>query len=152
MTSKERIELLKKVAEVAPEEWQAHENNDWEWLTFWVPTGEYDRELPPNPYIDICDLVLYDDMRSASAIIAMIDAIEKDGWTTNLHTGVYCLDPDEDWLDTEGFNFSVWKLNTEIDFNEFGDTRVEAVAKAFVQVFSDKPHKLQEDLKTGDDN
>lgn len=147
MSPEERTELLKKVAEVAPEEWQAHEVNDWEWLTFWVPTGEYDRELPPNPYIDICDLVLYDDMRSASAIIAMMDAMEKDGCSTTLK----CWDDDinEDKFELEVYpqgwitRCSCCGTSKIRNITISGDTRAEVVAKAFVQVFSGKTHKSE---------
>lgn len=130
----DRIELLKAVEAALPERWRCYVANEYEWLNWSVPTGQFDRTFPdPGEYVESCELVLWDDMRSAKAIVAMIDVMEQ-----HLGCGILCPQPDG------GYEYEFWPYRAGIDDIKpwhdkcyEGETRAEAVAKAFVACFND---------------
>ena len=130
MTQEERIELLRQVAAVALKEMGAR---------FYDPQGV----LLFEGTKDISDLVRLtlngDDVFDAEAIIAMLDAMEEAGHVVWLSQHIYCEDPEDDRLDVDGYECSGYRLRGESDnFDGKGETRAEAVARAFVEVFEEK--------------
>lgn len=126
MTQEERIELLRKVAEVAPKEMGAKLISS-EGVKFSRDNGQTTAVLTAD-----------DDMFDAEAIIAMLDAmeardleglgpevcVELTGSKGEYHCRRWVCPENDDSLAT---------VNTQ------GDTRAEAVARAFVEVFEVKP-------------
>lgn len=147
----DRVELLKQVESALPSRWRSYVANDYEWLNWSVPTGQFDRTFPdPGEYVESCELVLWDDMRSAKAIVAMLDYMDHHGWSGYLTP---ILDPLAQPSGDANYEFflynkpdmfkrvhqlraskgvSVGQRTPRQEF--FGDTRAEAVAKAFVAV------------------
>lgn len=121
MSEQERIELLKEVARVAPKEWQAN-LRDHEHLTLWAV------DTQPKGYA--CHLNFDEpDSINGTAIIAMLDAMEKAGFEIHIAT----VSTGEGIV---GYNVSASKfciLGSGVECT--GTTRAEAVARAFVQVF-----------------
>ena len=115
MDNTERIELLRKVAEVAPKEMGAQFREGYtSWHTHTplsvVFMGNY-----------TC-LGLANDIQDAAACFAMLEAMEEDS---------YCV-----LLGKEAdASHRCWVGSKEVGCNYFGDTRAEAVARAFVRVF-----------------
>ena len=117
----DRIELLKEVATVAPEEMNARLRDG--------AIANYKVEMNGGT------LYLDEKFKEGDAIIAMLDAMEKAGWIVQLDnhpSGVYRIMA---WRERDPGNtcaISVERVNTN------GKTRAEAVAKAFVAVFKEK--------------
>lgn len=114
MTGAERIELLQNVARVAPKEmWCVMRGRE---VIF--------RGLPDwEPYLELSD-----DMTDARGIITLLDAMEGAGWETSLAS------PSSEWSDCR-FALTFTRVRDDYTDTEFGSTRAEAVARAFVQVF-----------------
>ena len=124
MTQEERIELLKRVAEVAPKEMGAKLISS-QGVKFSRDNGQTTAVLTAD-----------DDMFDAEAIIAMLDAIEGAGHVVWLSQHIYCEDPEDNRLDVDGYECNGYRLRGESDnFDGKGNTRAEAVARAFVEVF-----------------
>jgi len=132
MTGHERIDLLKEVARVAPEDLCATFTDFAELVQF--DAGRY-----------ISDLRLSNDFQDALPIIVMLDAMESKPHPNSRHRvglitptgGAYACDV---WIEETG----------DRPYGDFrGSTRAEAVAKAFVAVFSTdtptEPKEHQED-------
>jgi len=123
MTQEERIELLRKVAEVAPKEMRARMSNDGDSVFF--------AEDPA--WLELCGI----DSDDAQAIIAMLDAMEGLGFNVWVGRHVYCDNPETKHLATDGYCCDGYIIGTgERFFALIGKTRAEAVARAFVEVFS----------------
>ena len=137
MTEQERVELLKRVVEVAPKEMGLIFNGpndddgnptaeEWAW--------RYEVEFPETPVYYDGDLgrrsallVLVDDLYDAQACFAMLDAMERaQDWmlSTHVEDGVrrYCVwkDWDDDYPAISG-----------------AASRAEAIARAFISCFSE---------------
>lgn len=137
MTQEERIELLKRVAEVAPKEMGAvliqSENPNGQAVKFSKESGQATGLLTLNG----------DDVFDAEAIIAMLDAMEEAGWWVELAGLAEML---EGWKTGRiGRGYSVTFVENHPTFTTdegivvpipfIGKTRAEAVARAFVEVF-----------------
>ena len=130
MTQEERIELLRQVSAVAPEEMGAvliqSKKPNAQGVKFSNENGQATGILTLNG----------DDVFDAEAIIAMLDAMEEAGHVVWLSQHIYCEDPEDDRLDVDGYECSGYRLRGESDnFDGKGETRAEAVARAFVEVF-----------------
>lgn len=114
MSTQERIELLKAVAECAPMEARYIEETT-QYVMFF---------LCRNP-MRCCSLFLDDDgdFSNGQAIIAMLDAMEKAGWWVELSNIV----------GVGGYDCTVTVVGRMVSLG--GATRAEAVSKAFVAVF-----------------
>jgi hypothetical protein len=118
MNERERIELLKQVAECAPKEWASpHGIDTWD-------RGVLRFDVPNEPGSVSCYLRLMNDIHDAEAIIAMLDAMEQNGD----YVSVYRVSGNQYYCSTSANDRVMTK----------GATRAEAAAKAFVQVFGGK--------------
>lgn len=126
MTQEERIELLKQVAEVAPEGCRGeYRDLPYEKVVLKIDRGDTERWIA---------LELYDEYEDAEAIIAMLDAIQAKEDKSWVRLGYY---PD---IAQSPYNVVVYYESPDGLFiresEGFGATRAEAVARAFVEVFS----------------
>lgn len=127
MTNEERVELLRRVAEVAPKEMGAYFVGPDEGLD----SCRVEAVGPRGFALDLHDWGSGMDYHDAAAIIAMLDAMEKAGYAI----GLVSFTPGARWYRVEW-----WRDLRDARDNpgrcEFdGDTRAEAVARAFVRVF-----------------
>ena len=130
MTQEERIELLRQVSAVAPEEMGAvliqSKKPNAQGVKFSNENGQATGILTLNG----------DDVFDAEAIIAMLDAIQAKEDKSWVRLGYY---PD---IAQSPYNVVVYYESPDGLFiresEGFGATRAEAVARAFVQVFEEK--------------
>lgn len=136
MTNEERIELLKEVARVAPKELRATYTNCADLVQF--DAGRY-----------ISDLRLIDDMLDAPASMVMLDAMEEAGHFPEL-APYKSMDADDGMNKIgagmrreAGFRYCCCLMDHNVPSPEpweplqifNGNTRTEAVSRAFVEVF-----------------
>lgn len=119
-----RLELLGAVAACAPKDWEFFQMTGG--ICFSAPTGQYDRSWPdPHQYVEMGYLDLSNDLRSAGAIILMLQEMEAIGsrpavWRDVAGNYCGCLLEAADNPD----DFEVWP------------TRTEATARLFVAVMT----------------
>lgn len=140
MDNTERIALLRRVAEVAPKEMRATLlGHSWSSIyvdgifnhsvTFQlISKWEADGGEPTDS--SLACLGLASDIEDAPACFAMLEAMEKAGYAI----GLASFTPG-----AKGYRVEWWRDLRDARDNpercEFGDTRAEAVARAFVRVF-----------------
>ena len=126
MSNEERIELLKQVAEVAPKEMDARL---YDGVVFFHGAAH---QTESRPWVVPAIFVTFDDYYSSTAIIAMLDAINNAGHGCSVSTYRKDLNKPKEF----SAKCAVFlPLEGDRDFDGYGSTRAEAVAKSFVQVF-----------------
>lgn len=130
MEENERLELLQAVAGCAPKEMNAEFWCPEPFLTgVWVPRTEYaDVRFRGDFYKEPTYLALQDDVEDGSAIIAMLDAMEKAGWFPRIGNNAYR----RYWCSVYDHNPNTPRVQSQ------GGSRAEAVSRAFVAVFGEK--------------
>lgn len=127
MTQEERIELLRKVAEVAPKEMKAE----------YAEAGKYSEVecvLLMGCHESPLYLHLDPEYKDGEAIIAMLDAMEGAGWAAYAGS-----EADDNGVRIPGYYCCCYDTNDCESLECKGETRAEAVARAFVEVFEVKP-------------
>lgn len=118
-----KAELLKKLAEVLPKEWQASVEHEGEaqYLRFRVP-GPIDHHCVI--FVDLVDV----SVTHAFACFLLLDLLESKGWDWHFNN-----------YDSESgdYNFAIFSGVRKAAYD--GSTRTEAIVRAVVEALKEKP-------------